>query len=363
MDTLFGVPWDALGLDDLRAFLKNQPDEGLTWEAKGGDIRPEHVRNAVCAFANSDLGGFLVLGVSRPRATGIWAFDHWEPRGEPGLWVEDCLAHGGVAPRPRLQVKDWRLDDGVGRVAVLAVDPVAIPPALTAGGEVWTRVTAASVRVTDPADLRRLFDRGRDAERRAEAIADAGLTSVEVVDWLQRPTVYALSLAVPGLPADISATLFRHSLATAMEDALGGPLTAETLDPRFSKPQIRVDRSSLKGSTSSEFGSDGGFSLMLTREGAFVVARADAELAGQGAPLVGHSPQELSRLWEVLVAFARRVGALPGGPAFVAIWLSHRPHFVLRRWVSVAALSGDDLASIQREAKRASGEPAWEPEV
>jgi len=31
----FGVPWEDLTLDGLRAFLDGADDEGVTWEAKG----------------------------------------------------------------------------------------------------------------------------------------------------------------------------------------------------------------------------------------------------------------------------------------------------------------------------------------
>jgi hypothetical protein len=40
VNTPFGVPWEKLTLDDLRRFLGDGPDESLTWEAKGRDVRP-----------------------------------------------------------------------------------------------------------------------------------------------------------------------------------------------------------------------------------------------------------------------------------------------------------------------------------
>src|SRR4051794_38540432 len=99
--TPFGVDWDDLTLDTLRTALDEPMDESLRWEAKGGTIRTEHVREAVCAFANSDLGGIVVLGVTQDRATRAWTFDGWlAPGGEPELWIGQCLDNGGIDPRP-----------------------------------------------------------------------------------------------------------------------------------------------------------------------------------------------------------------------------------------------------------------------
>jgi len=34
---LFGVPWESLTLDGVRAFLADAGDEGVTWEAKADE--------------------------------------------------------------------------------------------------------------------------------------------------------------------------------------------------------------------------------------------------------------------------------------------------------------------------------------
>jgi hypothetical protein len=144
--TPFGASWEDLDLDHLRDFLGEPRNEGLTWEAKGGQIRPEHVREAVCAFGNSILGGYLVLGASQDRATGAWTVGGWQPPTEPETWVGDCLGNGGVSPVPSHLVKAWS-HGGSLWVAVVNVRPVAVPPCLTSSGEVWERLSGKSVRV------------------------------------------------------------------------------------------------------------------------------------------------------------------------------------------------------------------------
>jgi hypothetical protein len=67
--TIFGVEWTDLGPDHLEMFLKEAGEEPLTWEAKAdGDqkLHPASIRKAICAFANAELGGTLILGATGP---------------------------------------------------------------------------------------------------------------------------------------------------------------------------------------------------------------------------------------------------------------------------------------------------------
>ena len=84
VDTIFGVDWDALTISAVRRFLSAAGQEPLTWEAKAdgkGPLHPATVRKAICAFANSDLGGFLIIGATE-SGTG-WAL--------PGLQLQPPL--------------------------------------------------------------------------------------------------------------------------------------------------------------------------------------------------------------------------------------------------------------------------------
>ena len=65
----FGVAWEDLDLTRLEAFFADADEEPLTWEAKGGGpdgLRRDQIVKAVCGFANSELGGFIVK-VTRER--------------------------------------------------------------------------------------------------------------------------------------------------------------------------------------------------------------------------------------------------------------------------------------------------------
>ena len=80
------------------------------------------------------------------------------------------LLAAGLSPQPEFDVKAFEREDG--RVAaLLAVDPVAVPPCVTASGVVYQRVTGQTLPVTDQRVLSELFARGRAARDQAEALA------------------------------------------------------------------------------------------------------------------------------------------------------------------------------------------------
>jgi predicted HTH transcriptional regulator len=60
--TIFGVAWDQLTLAHVERFLAGAGREPLTWEAKGKQLRSEHVTKNVAGFANAAEGGYLILG-------------------------------------------------------------------------------------------------------------------------------------------------------------------------------------------------------------------------------------------------------------------------------------------------------------
>ena len=101
LNTPFGAPFEELELAHLTTYFEELRAETLAWEAKGGQIRPEHVRDGVCGFANSVLGGYLVLGVSRadPKAKAgercRYKVDGWEQE-DPATWIGSCIGYGGI---------------------------------------------------------------------------------------------------------------------------------------------------------------------------------------------------------------------------------------------------------------------------
>jgi len=355
--TPFGTTWDELELEHLRAFFAERRNEGLTWEARGGQIRPEHVRAGVCAFGNSVLGGYLIMGASQDRDSGLWALEGWEPRTEPELWIGDCLSNDGVRPAPSHLVKSWSLGPSLW-VAVLSVRPVAVPPCLTSSGEVWERLSGKSVRVTDPASLRRLFERGEAAMARAAQGASDARQDLASAPPEGRQCKIVVALASPSLPADVSAAVFRQATYDRLRELLTGPLRADP--PEVNRLGGEVSQHALSAWSLSSFHSGEGYAMRVGRHGAVAVGRSDPDL-DSGLRVAADDPNSLLPMWAAAVTLLRDLGA--EGPAHVAVrlWDGRRGETDLARWSAVTDPGAQELESIQREAQRALGQPAWEP--
>jgi hypothetical protein len=200
---LFDVAWDALELDNVRAFLSDAGEESVTWEAKADDddqraraagqepgrLGKQTIRKAVCGLANQ-IGGYVIVGARRAKAS-----DPWQLPGvtgpnidEPEGWLRTVISEHGVNPVPMHDVKAWPLGDGA-FAAVIAVEPVVRPPCMTAQGHIYERVSGDTKRVTDAAMLARLFDCGRTVGLGTEqlAIRAAGALLFDDADDRGRP--------------------------------------------------------------------------------------------------------------------------------------------------------------------------------
>jgi predicted HTH transcriptional regulator len=165
---LFDVPFDRLDVGDLRRFLGEAGDEGLTWEAKAdhesGRLRPQQVHKAACGLANQ-IGGYLILGARRDAKGEPWQLPGINPRDdEIDVWIGEVLRR--LRPEPRHQTRAWEVDDDR-LVAVVWIDPVDRPPCIAPDGRVFQRVSGATVPVEDPVELARLQQRGQAALDRA----------------------------------------------------------------------------------------------------------------------------------------------------------------------------------------------------
>lgn len=250
MDSFFGTPWATVTLDTVRDFLADAESEGLTWEAKGTERpHPGSIRKAVCAFGNSERGGFLILGASRDGPGSVWQLDPLDFGDEPTAWLSRVI-RGGVTPVPPYDIREW--SEGGGHVALVRIDDVAEPPCMTMTGEVFVRVSGESVRVTDPETLRRLYTRGEEqvaraitkARRRAEPESEARIGASLGMSGLgltveRDPSELRLRVALTPVAAEeeTEARVFRHSFAERVLEIISrlplAPLFPYSEQPRF----------------------------------------------------------------------------------------------------------------------------------
>lgn len=160
---LGGIPWARLSLADIDAFLAAEAEETLYWEAKGDGrerLGPHALAKAVCGFANSERGGYVILGAKlSDRAYVMPGLTH-PPAAELGAWVDQVIRSGAVKPLPWFEPRTFVERPGA---AIIAIDPVEQPPCVTSGGAVYERTSGRTVPVTDPSELARLFATGRTA--------------------------------------------------------------------------------------------------------------------------------------------------------------------------------------------------------
>lgn len=159
----FDVEWSDLDVAHVEAFLAGtQEDEPLHWEAKGGEVTPDHVRRAVAAFANRE-GGYVIIGAERDRETGSWRLPGVEFRGtEPRTWLSHII-RTSLSPPPEFDIHAWDRPDGK-KAAVVRVQPNAGFLTMSAG-RVYYRRPGESSYVENGAELQRIHDTVRYRSR------------------------------------------------------------------------------------------------------------------------------------------------------------------------------------------------------
>lgn len=361
--TIFGPAWDQLKLSDLQAFLSEAPAEPLEWEAKE-DFNGSSVRKQVCGFANSHDGGYLILGVKR-QPDESWAFEGATfPNNDPPSDVTDVIANGGVAPYPDgLLVREFPTAGGR-YVAVVYIPPTPTPPCITKG-TVFERVAGKTIPVTDPTRLASLFERG-------DAARQAGVTKAEQIAHrvLLRAgtdaanTQFALGLAAAGYPLDVTPRLFVPSFVAAADERIQRVLGDERERPPFGPTTLRVvtqfELQYAVGARDRRLGYD--WQLAIARDGAVgvhwtmgVQQTTFASLAGQGGPL----EQAWRYAHETLLDLGLR------GPSYLQMIVGvpiPLPDTAIVGRGPVFGPTEEAMASIERELRRAVGEPIFEAE-
>lgn len=282
MIDLFGVPWERLDRSHVEQFLDSAEDEGINWEAKGAGKdeshrpRRETLRKAACGFANQ-IGGYLIVGASKKDSK--WVLDGIpRPSPEPRLWLRQVL--GELRPKPLVDVsKLFELSNG--RIAMVArIEQVANTPCMTAEGRIYERVSGATVEVTDPVVLDKLFRRGEHARLRAEKFAGrAAEQAIKLPDWIsQRSVSICVGLASIGRETDdISSRLFTprvHELIVDRIWKLHGDSQPEPADIRPTQDSYLARFDSPSHRTT-----DGGKVVGVTRMSHFIKANWDGSAA------------------------------------------------------------------------------------
>lgn len=357
--SLFGATWDDLTLDHVRTFLAKQSDdhEGLTWEAKGGTIRAEHIHNALSAFGNSVLGGYLILGAQRARPTDPWQTPGWAFPDEPGVWIAQHASR--LIDAPVIDVKSWPTAEGR-RLAVVAIPPAAVPPVITPRGVVYQRVTGASPTVTDPAVLRAIFERGEQARSRALELSQKALNQALNEPNLEERGLrsnrsMALSLAATGTPRDVTGRLFRTRFAEAFRAAVR---RHPEHPPEFYQLEVRASPAGFVGWLEGPH--DRGYILIANVDGSVGVAFREVERGDSLGALI--DGQRLERGWALADGLVHELGGY--GPAVMTVVaIGTKDATLSTHWVSIGGPSKAELGMVRRALRRGRGEAAFEDEA
>ena len=349
----FGDHWPP-SFEDLADFLEDAGQEALTWECKGGEVHPGHVVKTAAAFANSELGGYLILGPVWRE--GRWRLESPSVPEDATAWVASAVDR--LSPRPFYDARTLDVPGG-GRLVVVAIEASPVPPVLTPDGVIVERTVGQSPPVRDPARLAALFARGDAAEQAAVRAAGDAITGIYKAGASEgRLPAVAVGVAAIAENLDRESTLFTPAFVELMARVLGRWWDRGGNDCR---PRVDWHEDRLDGRLECVFHGDREARLAARLDGAASVALYDAGV-GSGLGLV-QDRALLEALWssarDLLTALApdaRQVvlslAATAPGPANVVS---------VERRISLEGDVAGVLGSVHRELRRARGEPVYEP--
>jgi hypothetical protein len=384
LDSVFSVPWDVLELEHVKQFLAEGYEEGLRWEAKGGDPRSaaptrnelrDQIREEVCGFANS-IGGVVIFGVERGEAGGArWSLPGMVfPVDEPVRWIDDVI-RDSLNPVPRFEPKTWALPDDR-TVAAIGVEPVAEPPCMTRAGSIYERVSSKTIRVNEPLVLLRLTERGTAAAEAAISRAQAATRETTAVGSIRSQERLAVSLGIGavGYEPDISSRLFTEHVAqrfrTAVADNLLPDRGSRSRPLRQHVFQNRIELWSPPDPTGEAEPDRAWLSTALWNGGIGIRCAAndtDISLDLLLEDVLWPSFRVAFEMLELVGGYGRVYltvalsggFTLYGGPGWSTDFNSSA---TAARWVPDSVLPTTDVVeSLKREFLRAAGFAAWEP--
>lgn len=363
METIFGVEWDALTITAVRRFLSAAGHEPLTWEAKADGKDPLHpatVRKAICAFANSDLGGFLIIGAAE-SGTG-WALPGLQhPKRDIAAWIGNIARE--VHPTPAVDIRTFRRAAGRGPVAIVWVPAVPEPPAMTNDGIVYQRVSGSSVAVTDGRVLASLFSKGDAARKWAEEVAERAVSNALDVEGRPLDAVWAtFGFGATGGPADRSSVLFTAAMISTIEqEAPKLDASGDAIHPsRWLKHAITATLQQETVEVRLELIDGRVIELTVGWDGSVGIAFAFRERADR--PLWQLAITDtVRRAWTVAIEILKAYGAAGSVHMAIAMWDKTPTDVVtVARWTAVGPPSDVELASVKRELQRAMGDRVLE---
>jgi hypothetical protein len=392
ISALFGTSWEGLSPEGVEAFLREAGDEGLTWEVKG-DLkttrwpRREQIEKAACGFANSRLGGVLIIGAERETGKDRgWILEGLEPPNEEETELAiSRVIRIGVRPTPRFRIKVWSVERNR-KAAIVWVSPVDQPPSITRDGRVFERTTGATEPVRDPAILSRLFAAGEraraNAEEAASRAAERCLHSAGAInlggasDWSEASSKcgrVGVGVAAAAYEPDIGGRLFKRAFGNAVEHLFGAELfcaRASGFD-NTDDVSLRQQRESVVARLDPgiDFRHSRRFALRAGWDGAVGVCCLEPE----GASLASADDEVLGPMTNLASRLVYRLGGV--GALHVAICgegsmhYGHRwpkPEVPVRRWLELNderqegfEMAASDLEYVMNELYRKAGEDRW----
>jgi hypothetical protein len=217
--TLLGHPLHELTAEHVSVFLKGAEAEPLLWEAKGTALDKHVLRREVCGFANGHETAYLILGADRRE--GKWLLDGIDFDDDPPAWVSSVIADG-LRPVPLIDIASIRLE-GRRQLAIVEITPIAIAPCISRG-TVFERVSGRTVPVKDPVRLAELYQRGSTAREAVLESAHNAAVSVITnsdVGFVGGPWPHlALAVSATGHPPDIGSRLFSAEFEAEMTEII-----------------------------------------------------------------------------------------------------------------------------------------------